>query len=87
LREVLPILVFATSLTCAYAVMQGNVGTAYRQRTQISMFFFIFMGVGLVQKRRARDAAADAELEQASWHTGALPAAASVEGGGQGSPT
>ena len=55
-RAVLPILVFAASLTAAYALMQGNVGTAYRQRTQITMFFFIFMGVGLVESRRQRQA-------------------------------
>jgi 4-amino-4-deoxy-L-arabinose transferase-like glycosyltransferase len=54
-RECLPILVFAVSLTGAYAVFQGNVGTAYRQRTQITMFFFIFMGVGIVEKRRQRE--------------------------------
>ena len=54
LRTMLPILVFAVSLTVAYALMQGNVGTAYRQRTQITMFFFIFMGVGIVEKRRQR---------------------------------
>jgi 4-amino-4-deoxy-L-arabinose transferase-like glycosyltransferase len=53
-RAALPILVFAASLTAAYALMQGNVGTAYRQRTQITMFFFIFMGVGLVERRRQR---------------------------------
>ena len=56
LRAILPILVFAVSLTVAYALMQGNVGTAYRQRTQITMFFFIFMGVGLAESRRQRDA-------------------------------
>jgi hypothetical protein len=28
------------------------VGTAYRQRTQVTMFFFVFMGVGIVQRRR-----------------------------------
>lgn len=56
LRAVLPILVFAVSLTGAYALMQGNVGTAYRQRTQITMFFFIFMGVGLAERRRQREA-------------------------------
>src|SRR4029453_12977488 len=39
--HVLPIVVFAASLTLAYALMQGNVGTAYRQRTQVTMFFFI----------------------------------------------
>jgi 4-amino-4-deoxy-L-arabinose transferase-like glycosyltransferase len=52
LRSVLPIIVFAASLTAAYALMQGNVGTAYRQRTQVTMFFFIFMGVGLGERRR-----------------------------------
>ncbi len=54
LRAILPILVFAVSLTAAYALMQGNIGTAYRQRTQITMFFFIFMGVGIVERRRQR---------------------------------
>jgi 4-amino-4-deoxy-L-arabinose transferase-like glycosyltransferase len=42
-RAILPIVVFATSLTFAYALVQGNVGTAYRQRTQVTMFFLIFM--------------------------------------------
>jgi 4-amino-4-deoxy-L-arabinose transferase-like glycosyltransferase len=51
-RNALPILVFAGSLTLAYAIFQGNVGTAYRQRTQISMFYFIFIGVGLAHKHR-----------------------------------
>src|SRR5262249_25662395 len=55
-RRALPILVFAASLTCAYAVFQGNVGTAYRQRTQVTMFYFIFMAAGLVQRRRQRSA-------------------------------
>ena len=53
-RLALPILVFAASLTCAYAVFQGNIGTAYRQRTQVTMFYFIFMAAGLMQKRRAQ---------------------------------
>jgi len=53
-RAVMPIVVFAVSLTLAYALMQGNVGTAYRQRTQVTMFFFIFMAVGVVEKRRQR---------------------------------
>lgn len=51
---ILPITVFAVSLTLAYALMQGNVGTAYRQRTQVTMFFFIFMAAGVVEKRRRR---------------------------------
>jgi hypothetical protein len=52
LRDVLPILVFAVTLTIAYALMQGNVGTAYRQRTQVTMFFFVFMALGLVLRGR-----------------------------------
>ena len=54
LRDCLPILVFAGTLTLAYAVFQGNVGTAYRQRTQITMFFFVFIGVGLARRQEAR---------------------------------
>jgi 4-amino-4-deoxy-L-arabinose transferase-like glycosyltransferase len=60
LRDVLPILVFTVTLTLAYALMQGNVGTAYRQRTQVTMFFFVFMGVGIVEGQRRRAAAAAA---------------------------
>ena len=53
-RAILPIVVFAASLTFAYALMQGNIGTAYRQRTQVTMFFFIFMAAGMAEKRRQR---------------------------------
>jgi hypothetical protein len=53
-RAVLPIAVFAVSLTLAYALMQGNIGTAYRQRTQVTMFFFVFMAAGIVEKRHQR---------------------------------
>ncbi len=59
-REALPILVFTLTLTLAYAIFQGNVGTAYRQRTQITMFFFILMGVGLSRKSLTQAAAAPA---------------------------
>jgi 4-amino-4-deoxy-L-arabinose transferase-like glycosyltransferase len=54
IRDILPILVFMVTLTIAYALMQGNVGTAYRQRTQVTMFFFVFMGVGIVERNRVR---------------------------------
>ena len=54
LGDVLPILVFAVTLTLAYALMQGNIGTAYRQRMQVTMFFFLFMGVGLVERARRK---------------------------------
>jgi 4-amino-4-deoxy-L-arabinose transferase-like glycosyltransferase len=61
-RASLPILVFAVLLTTAYAVFQGNIGTAYRQRTQVTMFFFVFMAAGVVEKRRAREAASPLPL-------------------------
>jgi hypothetical protein len=50
-RVALPIVVYTIMLTLAYAITQGNIGTAYRQRTQITIFFFIFIGVGLVLKK------------------------------------
>jgi hypothetical protein len=43
-------------LTLAYSVFQGNVGTAYRQRSQLLVFYFIFVAVGAVLlKERAED--------------------------------
>jgi hypothetical protein len=62
LSAVLPIVVFAVTLTAAYALMQGNVGTAYRQRTQVTMFFFVFMAVGIVEKRQRRAAESRAAM-------------------------
>lgn len=46
LRSSIPILVFSLILTLAYSIFQGNVGTAYRQRTQIQVFLFMFIAVG-----------------------------------------
>jgi hypothetical protein len=46
LRNAFPILLFSLLLTLSYSIFQGNVGTAYRQRTQIQVFMFIFIGVG-----------------------------------------
>jgi hypothetical protein len=54
-RDALPILVFAITLIFAYAIFQSNVGTAYRQRTQVAMFFFVFMGAGLEARRLDRE--------------------------------
>ncbi len=45
-RQVAVILIFTTMLTLAYSVFQGNVGTAYRQRAQLLVFYFIFVAVG-----------------------------------------
>ncbi|HKO62573.1 MAG TPA: glycosyltransferase family 39 protein, partial [Pyrinomonadaceae bacterium] len=48
LRMVAPIVIFTAMLSLSYAVFQGNVGTAYRQRAQLLVFYFIFAAVGLV---------------------------------------
>ena len=53
----LPVLIFTVMLSIAYAIFQGNVGTAYRQRTQIQVFLYIFAAVGIeliLEKRRDR---------------------------------
>lgn len=46
LRATLPILLFTSMLTLAYSIFQGNIGTAYRQRSQLLIFYFIFVAVG-----------------------------------------
>ena len=51
LRQSFVIFIFTTMLTLAYSVFQGNVGTAYRQRSQILVFYFIFVAVGIVLLR------------------------------------
>lgn len=56
LRQVAPIVIFTSMLTIAYSVFQGNVGTAYRQRSQLLVFYFIFVAVGaILLKERAED--------------------------------
>lgn len=48
LRQISPILIFTVTLSVAYAIFQGNVGNAYRQRSQLLVFYFIFVAVGYV---------------------------------------
>jgi len=50
-------LLFSIGLTLMYALFQGNVGTAYRQRSQFFIFFFIFISAGLILKKDKRDEA------------------------------
>jgi len=66
LRMISPILIFTVMLTLAYSAFQGNVGTAYRQRAQLLVFYFIFVAVGFVllqEKREERKR--QQEMEQA----------------------
>jgi hypothetical protein len=55
LRMISPILIFTVMLTFAYSVFQGNVGTAYRQRSQLLVFYFIFVAVGFVLIKEKRE--------------------------------
>jgi 4-amino-4-deoxy-L-arabinose transferase-like glycosyltransferase len=54
-RQSLPILLFTSMLTLAYAIFQANVGTAYRQRSQLMEFYFIFVSVGVVLLRERKE--------------------------------
>ena len=70
LRQVSPIVIFTTMLTLAYSLFQGNVGTAYRQRSQLLVFYFIFVAVGAVimreraENRRLQQRMAKQELAE-----------------------
>ena len=65
LRSTFPILFFSVVLTLAYSIFQGNVGTAYRQRTQIQVFLFIFIAVGWqLWKERREDRRQEQLLKQ-----------------------
>jgi hypothetical protein len=63
LRQVAPIVIFTTMLTLVYSVFQGNVGTAYRQRSQLLVFYFIFVAVGgIIMKERAENRRLQAQM-------------------------
>jgi hypothetical protein len=50
----LPIASFALFSTFSYALVEGNLGTAYRHRAQVLVLFLIFAGVGLARRREAQ---------------------------------
>jgi 4-amino-4-deoxy-L-arabinose transferase-like glycosyltransferase len=54
LRASFAICVFTVGLTLAYALYQSNVGTAYRHRAQLYVFFSIFISFGLELRRSAK---------------------------------
>jgi len=76
LREVAPIIIFTTLLTLTYSILQGNVGTAYRQRAQLLVFYFVFVAIGFVlmkekreQRARRRMAERQSSRPRAAWAT------------------
>ena len=55
LKETFAISIFTIGLTLVYALYQSNVGTAYRHRAQLYIFFFIFISIGLELRRAAKE--------------------------------
>jgi hypothetical protein len=58
MSEIAPVLLFAITLICAYSLVHGNIGSGFRQRSQIFVFLFIFSAVGWYQKK-CRDVGID----------------------------
>jgi len=54
LRQSFVVCTFVLGLTLAFALFQSNAGTAYRHRSQLYVFFFIFICIGLELRRNAR---------------------------------
>jgi hypothetical protein len=59
--EMSPVMLFAVTLICAYSLMHGNIGSGFRQRSQIFVFLFIFSAVGWY-RRKCKQAGVDEEL-------------------------
>ena len=74
LRIISPILIFTVMLTLSYSVFQGNVGTAYRQRAQLLVFYFIFVAVGFVLLKEKREERKRHRLEALGAHQAAVAA-------------
>jgi hypothetical protein len=55
LRDTAPVFMFTILTTLVYSLFQGNVGTAYRQRAQLLIFYFIFIAVGFVVMKEKRE--------------------------------
>jgi 4-amino-4-deoxy-L-arabinose transferase-like glycosyltransferase len=64
LRQAFPILIFTTMLTLSYSIFQGNIGTAYRQRSQLLVFYFMFVAVGIVLFKEKKENAKLARMSQ-----------------------
>ena len=67
LRGSIAIILLTLLLTISYAIFQGNVGTAYRMRAQMQIFYFIFIAVGLTiwqEKRENQDFARKTRIQQ-----------------------
>ncbi|HBZ68649.1 MAG TPA: hypothetical protein DEP35_02410 [Deltaproteobacteria bacterium] len=49
----LPLASFALLATVSYALVESNLGTAYRHRAQVLVLFLVFGAIGLAERKRA----------------------------------
>jgi hypothetical protein len=73
LRQISPILIFTVMLSLAYSIFQGNVGNAYRQRSQLLVFYFIFVAVGYVLLSEKRAERKRRQQEEIAGLPGGVP--------------
>jgi hypothetical protein len=76
LRMMSPILIFTVLLSLGYSVFQGNVGTAYRQRAQLLVFYFIFVAVGYVLTLKKREEKKKRDLAEREGVAARIPVSA-----------
>jgi hypothetical protein len=57
---------FALFATVSYALVESNLGTAYRHRAQVLIPLFIFAAVGIAARRERRCARAAAPAANAA---------------------
>lgn len=86
--DLMPLVVFTVIVTLAYSTVHGNVGVAFRQRSQVMIFLFIFAAVGQYLKRCRAHGLPNAAVEAAWWQSrptqaASVPSAASTP---QGAP-
>jgi len=47
----IPVATLALALTVSYALVEGNLGTAYRHRAQVLVLFLVLAGAGIARRR------------------------------------
>lgn len=70
--ETSPVLLFSITLTSAYSLMHGNVGSGFRQRAQIFVVLFIFTSLGVYMKKCRKHGIDPQELLEGPTSTSAV---------------
>jgi hypothetical protein len=77
------LIIFSATLTCAYSLIHGNVGSAFRQRAQILVFLFVFCAAGIYIKRLRKAGVDPGRVLAADDFTGAIPTEVAEPGTGR----